>query len=261
MAIVNTTPDSFSDGGLYAEAETAISHASSCVQAGADILDIGGESTRPGAQPVDADEEMARVLPVIEGIRKAHPDVLLSVDTRKAIVAEAAIAAGADIVNDISACTDPDMADVISRARAGVVLMHMQGTPETMQAEPAYGDVVGEVETFLLARTQLLLDAGLPREHICWDPGIGFGKTLEHNVTLIAATGTFGASYPVLMGLSRKRWIGEITGAEVNDRLAGSLAGAAAALSRGAHILRVHDVKETCEMALVMDRVQRSEND
>ena len=215
MGIVNVTPDSFSDGGMFEDAEAAVKHGLRLLEEGADVLDVGGESTRPGSDPVGAEEEERRVLPVLEGLRREAPEAVLSVDTRKAAVAEGALAAGADVVNDISAGADPAMWRVAAAAGAGMVLMHMQGEPETMQADPRYDDVVAEVRAFLAARLETAVAAGIGRDRLCVDPGIGFGKNLEHNLDLLRAIGSFRElGVPVLVGVSRKRFVGELSGAE-----------------------------------------------
>ncbi|NLF22249.1 MAG: dihydropteroate synthase [Lentisphaerae bacterium] len=245
MGILNVTPDSFSDGGRHHAFEAAVAHGRSLAAAGADIIDIGGESTRPGAQPVSRDEEAARVVPVIRALAQATP-VPLSVDTRHAAVARAALAAGASIVNDVEGLVDPEMASAVREAGAGAVVMHMQGAPQTMQQAPVYDDVVEEVYAWLLGRVAALTAAGLDAATLVIDPGIGFGKTREHNLALLGSLRRFaGMGPPVLVGLSRKRMVGEITGAPVEDRLAGSLAGLVWCVWQGASILRVHDVRES----------------
>ena len=245
MGILNVTPDSFSDGGRWRTTEDAVQQGLALVAEGADILDIGGESTRPGAAEVPADEELQRVVPVIEALARQTP-VPISVDTRKSAVARAALAAGASIVNDVTALGDPEMAAVVREAGAGVVLMHMRGTPETMQRAPQYTDVVEEVRACLAARIEAALAAGIGRGQILIDPGIGFGKTTAHNLALLGALEKFAELAPVLVGASRKRFIGEITGAPMDGRLAGSLTVAVWSVMRGAAVLRVHDVAATC---------------
>jgi dihydropteroate synthase len=248
MGIVNATPDSFSDGGKFNSVDLAVAHAERLLAEGADILDIGGESSRPGAQPVSADEELARVLPVVR--RLARPGVVISVDTVKSAVARACLKAGAAIVNDISAATlDPAMADTVREFRAGLVIMHMLGTPRTMQISPTYVDVVSEVKNYLSCRLQHLEEVGLDRSHLAVDPGIGFGKTAAHNLRLIRELGAFsGLGCPVLLGVSRKRFIGDITGKPPEERVYGSLAVAChAAVLNTAQILRVHDVGPTVD--------------
>lgn len=253
MGILNVTPDSFSDGGRYADVDHACGHAENMVEAGADIIDVGGESTRPGAAAVDEATELRRVLPVIERIVQSH-DVAVSIDTRKAAVAEAALDAGAHIVNDVSAGTaNPELLAIAASRGAGLVLMHMQGTPQTMQKEPFYADVVGEVAGYLGERIRAARTAGSAREALVVDPGIGFGKTLAHNLELLRGIPRLAAlGYPVLVGLSRKRFLGELLGRAVDERLAGGLGAQAYAVMNGARILRVHDVKETCDAARVL---------
>ncbi len=244
MGILNVTPDSFSDGGQWQDPDAAVRRGLALIAEGADILDIGGESTRPGAAEVTADEELRRVAPVIAALAR-QVQVPLSVDTRKSAVARAALAAGASIVNDVSALADPEMAAVVRAAGAGVVLMHMRGTPAEMQRAPQYADVVADVRAFLASRIQAALAAGIGRGQIVIDPGIGFGKTTAHNLALLGALESLAELAPVLVGASRKRFIGEITGAPADGRLAGSLAVAVWSLMRGAAILRVHDVAAT----------------
>jgi len=244
MGILNVTPDSFSDGGRWLDPEAAVRRGLELVAEGADILDIGGESTRPGAAEVPVDEELQRVTPVIGALAR-QVSIPLSVDTRKSMVARAALAAGAAIVNDVSALGDPDMAAVVREADAGVVLMHSRGTPADMQHAPQYEDVVAEVSAFLAARIQVAMNAGIGRERIVIDPGIGFGKTTAHNLALLGALEKLAELAPVLVGASRKRFIGEITGAPADQRLPGSLTVAVWSLMRGAAILRVHDVAAT----------------
>lgn len=257
MGIVNATPDSFSDGGRYADADAAIRAGLCLLQDGADLLDVGGESTRPGAAPVSEAEEIDRVAPVIEGLRRAS-EAMISVDTMKPAVAREAMAAGAVMWNDVNALRAPGAVDCAVELGCGVVLMHMQGEPRTMQANPAYGDVVADVIAFLRARVDEVVKAGVAREKIWVDPGIGFGKTLAHNLALIRATGEIRmlTGCPVLFGASRKRFISAIdpTATEAGDRIGGSLAAALQAASRGADMVRVHDVRETAQAL----RVQRA---
>jgi dihydropteroate synthase len=253
MGIVNVTPDSFSDGGRFFDADRAAAHGLELVRRGANILDVGGESSRPGSLPVPPDEELARVLPVVERLAK-QTDVPLSIDTTKAVVAGQALAAGAHIINDITALTgDADMAEVVRRHRAGVVLMHMQGTPQTMQVNPTYGDVVREVRDYLQARLQAVADLGIAETQVVFDPGIGFGKTLEHNLRLLARLDELAAlGRPVCLGVSRKGMFGKILGRDVHERRAGALAAACHAMARdSAHILRVHDVEDARDAVLM----------
>jgi dihydropteroate synthase len=250
MGIVNVTPDSFSDGGMFDDAEAAVKRALQLLEEGADVLDVGGESTRPRSDPVDEDEERARVLPVIEGLRREAPEALLSVDTRKASVADEALAAGADVVNDIGAGADPDMFGVVASARAGMVLMHMRGEPKTMQADPHYDDVVTEVRGFLAERLEAAVAAG-----------IGFGKNLAHNLALLRSIRSFAElGVPVLVGASRKRFIGELSGAgDPADRLEGSVAAAVWCASQGVEMVRVHDVAPTVRALRVVDAIVREQ--
>jgi dihydropteroate synthase len=253
MGIVNVTPDSFSDGGRFVDPAVAVAHGLELVRQGADLLDVGGESSRPGAAPISTDDELARVVPVIRGLARATA-VPLSVDTVKAAVAEAALEAGAHVVNDITALGDPDMAAVVRRHRAGVVLMHMQGTPQTMQIRPHYDDVVAEVVAFLQARLQAAVELGIAESSVVLDPGIGFGKTARHNIRLLAHLADLGKlGRPVLLGVSRKGFLGRLLNRPVEDRLAASLAAACYALTLGsAQILRVHDVVQTRDAVRVI---------
>ncbi|MET1012019.1 MAG: dihydropteroate synthase [Actinomycetota bacterium] len=259
MGIVNVTPDSFSDGGMFPDADAAVRHGLRLLEEGADVLDVGGESTRPGSEPVGSEEETLRVLPVLEGLRREAPEAFLSVDTRAPSVAEQALAAGADVVNDIGAGTDPAMFDAAARSGAGMVLMHMRGEPKTMQADPRYDDVVAEVRAFLAERIEAAVAAGIGRDRLCIDPGIGFGKNLEHNLALLRSIGSFrelGAA--VLAGASRKRFIGELAGvADAADRRDGSLAAAVWCAAQGVDVVRVHDVAPTVQALRVADAIAR----
>jgi len=261
MGVVNVTPDSFSDGGRFERPETAIAHALQLHQQGADILDIGGESTRPGAQPVGEQVELDRVIPVIEGIRAAT-DVLISIDTSKPGVMLAAVRAGADMINDVNALRAPQAIRVAADLAVPVCLMHMQGEPRTMQKDPRYGRVVDDIMAFFSARVRACLAAGLPAERIVLDPGFGFGKTLDHNLELLAGLERIGRSgHPVLVGLSRKSMLGAITGREQPDqRVAASVAAALLAAQRGAAIIRVHDVAETADALAVWRAVRNLES-
>lgn len=258
MGVVNVTPDSFSDGGRYLAADKAIAHALSLIEAGADILDVGGESTRPGAAAVPLQEEMGRVLPVIEGLRDAG--VALSVDTFKPEVMRAAIAAGVDMVNDVCALGEADALDVVAKSQVGLCLMHMQGEPRTMQADPQYTDVVAEVAAYLKQRIDAAEAAGVARERMLIDPGFGFGKTLYHNLALLRALPQLAEVAPVLAGLSRKSMLGLITGRPVEERLPASLAAMLAAVARGAAVVRVHDVRETVDALKVWAAVEDKQN-
>lgn len=257
MGVVNVTPDSFSDGGLAFSREAAVSLAQRLVEEGADIIDVGGESTRPGSTPVPMEEEIRRVIPVI-GELAAKLAVPLSVDTYKAEVARRALAVGASIVNDISGGTfDPDMPDVVAQHRAGVVLMHIKGTPRTMQENPQYGDVVSEVAEFLTGAVERFKKVGVPLESIMVDPGIGFGKRLEHNLQLLRNIARFqGIAAGVLVGPSRKSFIGAITGLPVEQRLEGTIAAAVVASLYGADVVRVHDVAAVRRALLISDAIK-----
>lgn len=244
MGIINCTPDSFSGDGTANDVARAVAQGREFVAEGADILDIGGESSRPGAAPVAADEEMRRVIPVIEALREYG--VPLSIDTVKPEVMRAALAAGATMINDINALRAPEAIEVAAGSDAAVCLMHMQGTPQTMQADPCYDDVVGEVTAFLAGRCAAVQAAGIARERIVTDPGFGFGKTAEHNLLLLRHLDRIAAlGYPVLAGLSRKSLLGTLTGRKVTERVPASVAAALAAVAGGATIVRVHDVAAT----------------
>jgi len=247
MGIVNVTPDSFSDGGAWLDPAQAVAHGLRLLDEGADVLDIGGESTRPGAAAVSADEELRRVVPVLRGLRTAAPTARLSIDTAKSAVAAAAVQAGATIVNDVTALGDPDMARVCAQADVELILMHIRGTPRTMQDDTAYGDLIGDVCAWLDERASLAMAAGVRRDRIVLDPGLGFGKALNDNARLIAAIPRLRAlGYPVLIGASRKRFIGALTAEpEAPRRIHGSVGAALAAAQRGAAWLRVHDVAAT----------------
>lgn len=254
MGIVNVTPDSFSDGGRFLDCDAAIAHARLLREQGADLLDVGGESTRPGASAVTAAEELDRVLPVIEAL--AAEGARVSVDTSKAAVAAAAIAAGAAVVNDVTALSDPEMAAVCADAGCGLILMHMKGTPRTMQDDPRYGDVVAEVSEFLAGRLGQAVAAGIDAGRVWLDPGIGFGKTVEHNLELLARVGEVAElGRPVVVGTSRKNFIGVVTGREVDQRIGGSVATNVLALAGGASVLRVHDVAATVDAVRVAEPI------
>jgi dihydropteroate synthase len=245
MGVVNVTPDSFSDGGLYVEPERAIAHGRELTEAGAAILDVGGESTRPGAEPVAVEEELARVVPVVEGLATAGSPSI-SVDTSKRVVAGAALRAGAEIVNDVTSFRgDPEMAALCAEREATVILMHMAGSPRTMQDAPAYGDVVDEVRAFLAERVEVALAAGIDESRIWLDPGIGFGKTAAHNHELLRRLGELRElGRPLVIGTSRKSFLGAADGSGTNDRLGGTIASSVLAAAEGADVLRVHDVAE-----------------
>lgn len=242
MAVLNRTPDSFSDGGLFMETAAAVAHGERMVAEGADIIDIGGESTRPGAAPVPADEQLARVLPVLKELRRRQPDILLSVDTSDPGVAEAALDAGADLVNDVTAASRPGLLELVRSRGAAIVLMHMRGTPRTMQVDTDYDDVVVEVRSFLQRRARAAVDRGIPPHRVWIDPGIGFGKDDTGNLRLLAALPELaGLGHPVLVGASRKSFIGRLTGTEVEGRLPGSLAALIPAVGLDRAVVRVHD--------------------
>ncbi len=250
MGVVNVTPDSFSDGGLWLDAGAAVAHGAELHDQGAGILDIGGESTRPGADPVGADEELRRVIPVLEGLRDRAPGAVLSIDTSKLAVARAALEAGATYVNDVTAMRhEPAIAALVAEAGVDCCLMHMQGEPRTMQADPRYGDVVDDVRAFLEERAAFAIAEGVAPERIQVDPGIGFGKTLEHNVTLLRRLDEIAAlGFPVVVGVSRKSFLGALTGREIAaERVAATVAANVLAYERGARVFRVHDVPPTVD--------------
>jgi len=254
MGIVNVTPDSFSDGGSHFLRDAAIAHAQQLIAEGADILDIGGESTRPGAQEISVQEELDRVLPVIESLGAVA--VPLSIDTCKADVMRAALAAGVHMVNDINALQQAGALEALAASGAAVCLMHKQGHPQTMQLEPQYQDVLFEVMAFLRTRVEAVEAAGIARDRIVVDPGFGFGKTLLHNLTLLRNLDQFSAlGVPLLAGLSRKSMLGSITGQPVDERMAASVAAALIAVQRGASIVRVHDVQATCDALKIWNAV------
>lgn len=255
MGIVNVTPDSFSDGGRYASSQLALEHAMQLVAAGADILDIGGESTRPNAVPVSLDEELSRVIPVIERLAK-EVDVPLSIDTYKPQVMREAVNAGAAIINDVRGLQEPGAMEVAAEGNAGVCLMHMKGVPQTMQQDPVYEDVVQEVKSFLLERMQATLAAGITAERIVLDPGFGFGKRTVHNIALLnALPELLELGRPLLVGLSRKSVLGQIIGSDVDQRLHASLAASVISAMKGGRIIRVHDVKATVDALKVVNAV------
>lgn len=256
MGVVNVTPDSFFNGGLYFEPARAIERALALAGEGADIIDIGGESSKPGSSPIPAKEEKKRILPVVEVLKQKN-DVLISVDTTKADVAEAALAAGADIINDISAGRfDPRMLPLAARSGAGLILMHMKGTPRTMQIAPHYDDVLGEVRAFLKERLEAAEACGVPRESIILDPGIGFGKKLEHNLALLNNLGALAdLDRPLLVGISRKSFIGKILKLEAPDRLEGTIAAAVVSILHGASLLRVHDLQAVKRAVAVAEAI------
>lgn len=259
MGIINCTPDSFYPGSRKTSIAEAVGAARSMIVAGADVIDIGGESTRPGSSFVDSDEEIARVVPVIEAIRK-ESDVAISVDTRKTLVADQALNAGADIINDVSALRDdPELAGLIASRKVPVILMHMLGTPKTMQKAPVYHDPVEEVRGWLLARAEFAKASGISSDLIIIDPGIGFGKRLEDNLQLIRHSAALcQLGFPVLMGMSRKSYISAVLDIPVEDRLSASIASGAYCVTQGVQILRVHDVPETVQLVKILSAIQRA---
>lgn len=261
MGILNVTPDSFSDGGWFVDRDEAVAHALKMLDEGAGIIDVGGESTRPGSDPVATEEEIRRVVPVIRGILSERPEAVVSIDTYRAATAEAALAAGASLVNDVSGgLMDSRMLPLVAEAGCPVVLMHMKGDPKTMQFEPEYGDVVKEVREFLSERAERATAAGIAPENIVLDPGIGFGKTLEHNLRLLKNLEDISSlGFPVLIGTSRKTFIGTLTGvAEADERVNGTVATSVLAYERGARIFRVHDVRQNCEALAVAAAFERA---
>ena len=258
MGILNVTPDSFSEGGQFFDRDDAVKHAVEMVADGADIVDVGGESTRPGSDPVAAEEELERVFPVIERLVEEIPHTPISIDTRKSAVAATALAAGATIVNDVSAGADPAMFDVVREHDAAVVLMHMQGEPKTMQETPTYDDVVGEVHEFLRERIEAAEFAGIDPERIAIDPGIGFGKELGHNLELMQRVDAFrDLGRPLLVGPSRKGFISAILDLPEDQRVEGTIGAVAWMAARGAHIVRVHDVREVVRAIRIIDAIAR----
>lgn len=264
MGVVNVTPDSFFDGGEHDTPQAAVSHAQLLIDAGATIVDVGGESTRPGAPAVSAEEEIARVEPVVAGIAQTRPDALISIDTSKLAVAERAVAAGAGYVNDVTAFTaEPELAEFVADAGTDCCLMHMQGQPRTMQQNPQYDDVVDDVRAYLEERLAFSVEHGVSEEKVQLDPGIGFGKTLDHNLELLARLDEIcSIGRPVVIGVSRKSFIAKVaesretTGSEVEDRLPGTIAAHTMALERGAKVFRVHDVAEAAQALAVADAVR-----
>ena len=262
MGVLNITPDSFSDGGVHFDPGVAVASGLQMVEDGADMLDVGGESTRPGSEPVPAAEEIDRVVPVIRALA-SKTDVPISVDTRKHEVASAALKAGASIVNDVSAGTfDEQMFGIVQRSGAGMVLMHMRGTPATMQGLTEYGDLVGEVRAFLADRIEAAVRAGIERERLAVDPGLGFAKNFKQSLLLMNRNDTFAElGRPVVVGPSRKSFIGQVTGTEVDQRMEGTVGAVAWLATHGAHIVRVHDVKEMVRAVRVVDAIRRAERE
>jgi dihydropteroate synthase len=261
MGVLNVTPDSFSDGGQFNEIERAVERAQQMVDEGADIIDVGGESTRPGSAPISPDQELRRSVPVVEHLVKSL-NVPISVDTYRSSVAATLLEAGAHMVNDISGLRfDPEMGKIVSRYNVPIILMHMKGRPKDMQKDPSYDDLLTEIVSFLLESAEGALSAGIHRDRILIDPGIGFGKTVTHNLEILKRLREFSSlGYPVLIGASRKSFIGHILDVPVDDRVEGSLAAVAVSILNGAHILRVHDVKPSVRVARLVDAVVRSNN-
>ncbi len=253
MGILNTTPDSFSDGGKFNTIKKATNHGLNMIDDGADIIDIGGESTRPGSKNISLEEEINRTIPVIKSLRRLNDSILISIDTSKSEVARQAMEEGADIINDVTSYNnDLRMPEIVKKYRAGIILMHMQGSPENMQVNPRYNDVFKEVSEYLNNKILDSIELGISKESIIIDPGIGFGKNINQNLTLLKTLDKITKLHPTLIGLSRKSIIGSIIGEnDPNDRLAGSLGAAAFSIIQGAHILRVHDVKETCDVCKI----------
>ena len=259
MGILNVTPDSFSDGGEYNRVEQALEHAMQMQREGADIIDIGGESTRPGAGPVTVDQELERVIPVIRAIRQ-ESTIPISIDTSKAEVMRAAVTAGADMVNDVNALQAPGAVETCAELAVPVCLMHMQGEPRTMQRRPQYDDVVRDVADFLRRRSRICIDAGIDGNKIVLDPGFGFGKTLQHNLDLLNGLASIcGLELPVLVGISRKSMLGTVLNKPVNERLFGGIAAAVIAHTKGARLFRVHDVAPSRDALAVCDALQQEQ--
>ena len=257
MGVLNVTPDSFSDGGLFVSIEAALTHADKMITQGAQIIDVGGESTRPGAAEVPVEVEIERVVPVVHAVHNRFPDIIISVDTGKPAVMQAAIEAGARLINDVNALRSPGAGEIVAQSGAAVSLMHMQGAPRTMQTNPSYVDVVNEVKQFLQQRVEYCLDLGISREHIMIDPGFGFGKSVAHNLSLVRHLPEFvHLGLPVLVGMSRKSTIGAIVDRQSQDRLAGSLAFASVASWLGAHVIRAHDVAETVDALKICNAIK-----
>ena len=256
MGILNITPDSFSDGGKYLDFSDALKRAHAMIEEGVDIIDIGGESTRPGSDPVSIDEELKRIIPIIEALKR-DSDIAISVDTNKPEVMKEVIDMDVAMINDVYALTQPGAIDVIKKSKVGICLMHMQGTPKTMQIKPTYKNVVSEVQSFLKGRAEMLISEGIDQSRIILDPGFGFGKTFEHNIEMLKKLESFQSlKFPLLVGLSRKSFIRKILNGEHDDHLSGSIAAAIFSVLKGAKILRVHDVKETKSALKIINLAQ-----
>ena len=260
MGIVNVTPDSFSDGGKFFSPEVAISHASKLITQGADIIDIGGESTRPGAEQVSESEELKRVIPVIEKIRTDNPTILISIDTTKASVAKHAVEAGADIINDVSGLSfDNNMIGIVESFNIPIVIMHMKGNPQNMQLNPEYKDIVNEILDFFKMKIKIAIQSGINRSMIILDPGIGFGKTVEHNFELLSRLNEFNVlELPIMIGPSRKSFIGITLDLPPEDRVEGTAAAVSAGVMNGANIVRVHDVKSMKRVVRILEKVRNA---
>jgi len=256
MGILNITPDSFSDGGMYLDFSDAIKRAHAMIEEGVDIIDIGGESTRPGSDPVSIDEELKRIIPIIEALKK-DSNIAISVDTYKPEVMKEVSDMDVAMINDVYALTQPGAIDVIKKSEVGICLMHMQGTPKTMQINPTYKNVVSEVQSFLKGRAEMLISEGIDQSRIILDPGFGFGKTFEHNIEMLKKLESFQSlKFPLLVGLSRKSFIRKILNGEHDDHLSGSISAAIFSVLKGAKILRVHDVKETLSALKIINLAQ-----
>jgi dihydropteroate synthase len=256
MGILNITPDSFSDGGEYLDFSDAIKRAHAMIEEGVDIIDIGGESTRPGSDPVSIDEELKRIIPIIEALKR-DSNIAISVDTYKPAVMKEVIDMDVAMINDVYALTQPGAIDIIKKSKVGICLMHMQGTPKTMQINPTYKNVVSEVQSFLKARAEMLISEGIDQSRIILDPGFGFGKTFEHNIEMLKKLESFQSlRFPLLVGLSRKSFIRKILNGEHDDHLSGSISAAIFSVLKGAKILRVHDVKETLSAFKIINLAQ-----
>ena len=256
MGILNITPDSFSDGGKYLDFSDALKRAHAMIEEGVDIIDIGGESTRPGSDPVSIDEELKRIIPIIEALKR-DSNIAISVDTYKPAVMKEVIDMDVAMINDVYALTQPGAIDVIKKSKVGICLMHMQGTPKTMQINPTYKNVVSEVQSFLKGRAEMLISEGIDQSRIILDPGFGFGKTFEHNIEMLKKLESFQSlKFPLLVGLSRKSFIRKILNGEHDDHLSGSISAAIFSVLKGAKILRVHDVKETLSALKIINLAQ-----
>ena len=258
MGILNVTPDSFSDGGKFLDVDKAVKHAESMIRDGADIIDVGGESTRPGATEVSLDEELQRVIPVIKKIRVANPGALISIDTTKGTVAKHAIDAGADIINDISGISkDPKISKIARAYKVPIIIMHIKGTPRSMQLKPNYKNLIQEIKDYFIERTNIAINQGIAKEDIILDPGIGFGRTVQNNFELIANLDEFcKLDFPIMIGPSRKSFIGTILDLPINERMEGTCASVTAGIMNGARIVRVHDVKSMKRIVIITEKIR-----